>query len=204
MTNIIPFPEIRVASNDHARYAFTSDEILTFVTVHLARQIVEPTTPSGLLAVGVTDEGDGWMYSQRENKKTGWSDMTPVARFEKDVSGVSGKFFQKIFVNGVEIRSSCMKGRKRLHDIMYERMTDMQKPIQSILYQVHLPVVESIANDVRNDINCRISIDRYAHNVLQHINHDAVERMHSLYAKNASSAADETASYFDLIGESNG
>ena len=99
MTNVIPFPHIHVASNDPTRYAFTSDEILTFVTVHLSRQIVEPTAPSALLSVGVSDEGDGWMYSQREIHRTGWSDTTPVARFEKDVSGVRGEFFQKIFVN---------------------------------------------------------------------------------------------------------
>ncbi len=28
MTNVIPFPRVYVASNDHVRHAFTSDEIL--------------------------------------------------------------------------------------------------------------------------------------------------------------------------------
>ena len=190
MTNVIPFPGVCVASNDHARYCFTSEEILGFVTTHLSRQICEPTTPDAMVSVGVSDEGDGWLYCQREIHRTGWSDTTPVCRFEKDANGVRGTFFQKVMVNGVEIRSSKIAA-KTLNNLLDKRMRKSQIPIQRMLQQLHLPIASEIASEIRNSFLPRVSVNRYDPDVLQSIDYDAVERMYAVFDQVAAAAISE-------------
>ena len=190
MTNIISFPSGRLASNDHARYCFTSEEILGFVATHLSRQICEPTTPDAMVSVGVSDEGDGWLYAQREIHRTGWSDTTPVCRFEKDAQGVRGTFFQKVIVNGVEIRSSEISA-KNLNDLLDKRMRKSQASIQRMLQQLYLPIASEIASEIRNRFMPRVSVNRYAPDVLQSIDYDAVEQMYSLFDEVATTAVED-------------
>lgn len=187
MTNVIPFPKIRVASNHHKRYAFTSQEILALITSHLSRQICEPTTPSAMISVGVSDEGDGWLYCQKEINRTGWSDTTPLCRFEKDAQGVRGTFFQKVFVNGVEARPSQIS-EDTLNELVDQRMHSSQRAVQRMLQEIHFSVADEIASEIRNSFLPRISVNRYDPNVLNAIDYDAVERMYAVFGE-ASSAA---------------
>lgn len=190
MTNIINFPGVCEASNDHTKYCITSEEILAFVTTHLARQICEPTTPDAMVSVGVSDEGDGWLYCQREIHRTGWSDTTPFCRFEKDSNGVRGTFFQKVAVNGVEVRSSKIAA-KTLNDLLDKRMRKSQISIQRMLQQLHLPIASEIASEIRNSFLPTLSVNRYAPDVLQSIDYDAVERMYIMFDEAAATAVQD-------------
>lgn len=199
MTNIIPFPHIHVASNDPTRYAFTSQEILGLITTHLSRQICEPTTPCAMISVGISDEGDGWLYCQREIHRTGWSDTTPLCRFEKDAQGVRGTFFQKVFVNGVETRPSQIS-KDTLNELLDRRMRSSQRAIQRMLQQIHFSVADEIASEIRSNFLPRISVNRYDPDVLNAIDYDAVERVYAVFDEAASAAVRDMKSDGTLDG----
>ena len=204
MTKVIPFPGIYLTSNTNARntnarYAFTPEEILAFVTTHLAWQICEPTTPPALISVGVSDEGDGWLYCQKEIHRTGWSDTTPLCRFEKDDQGVRGTFFRKVMINGVEFRPSQIS-KDTLNKILDQRMRSSQRTIQRMLEQVHLSVADELASEIRNSFLPRISVNRFDSDALNVINYDAVERMYAVFDEAASAAVRDMKSNGTLDG----
>lgn len=190
MTNVVAFPGVsldNIDMDDHNQYAFTPQEILAFVTAHLARQICEPTTPNAVVSIGISDEGDGWLYSQKEINRTGWADTTPVCRFEKDANGVRGRFFQPVIVDGEEIRLSNISARN-LNELLDQRMQKAQKSVQRILQQVHAPVANEIASEIIDNFLPRVAVNRYDPDVLTNIDYDAVERMYAVFDESSARA----------------